>query len=134
MPEIKTVEKAKKALREGKQPTTAAGEFVREEMEHKHGARSAPPTERTTGIRQDPTLRAPEARDLETSYDQAQAKDGVAVRLAALHLSRARRRGETLHLSGERHDVRALLLATTNRHITCCTRFCPARSSRIQTG
>jgi len=44
MPEKKTVEKAKAALREGKRPTTAAGEFVREEMEHirrgKHGARS----------------------------------------------------------------------------------------------
>ena len=44
MPEKETVEKAKKDLRQGKKPTTAAGEFVREEMEHiregKHGARS----------------------------------------------------------------------------------------------
>lgn len=44
MPERKTVEKAKAALREGKRPTTAAGPFVREEMEHvrrgQHGARS----------------------------------------------------------------------------------------------
>lgn len=44
MPEKRTVEKAKKDLREGKSPTTAAGEFVREEIEHvrqgKHGARS----------------------------------------------------------------------------------------------
>jgi hypothetical protein len=44
MPEKRTIENAKKDLREGKQPTTAAGEFVREEMEHirrgKHGARS----------------------------------------------------------------------------------------------
>ena len=44
MPEQKTVQRAKKDLREGKSPTTAAGEFVREEMEHirhgKHGARS----------------------------------------------------------------------------------------------
>ena len=44
MPEKKTVRKAKKALREGKKPSTAAGEFVREEIEHvrkgKHGARS----------------------------------------------------------------------------------------------
>jgi len=44
MPEKETVERAKKDLREGKKPTTAAGEFVREEMEHiregKHGARS----------------------------------------------------------------------------------------------
>jgi hypothetical protein len=45
MPAKKTVRKARKALRQGKKPSTAAGEFVREEIEHvregKHGARSA---------------------------------------------------------------------------------------------
>lgn len=45
MPERKTLERARKAKREGKAPTTQAGEFVREEMEHiregKHGARSS---------------------------------------------------------------------------------------------
>ena len=44
MPERTTVEKARADLRAGKSPTTAAGEFVREEIEHvregKHGARS----------------------------------------------------------------------------------------------
>jgi len=44
MPDKRTVEKAKEDLREGKSPSTAAGEFVREEMDHiregKHGARS----------------------------------------------------------------------------------------------
>jgi hypothetical protein len=44
MPEKATVRRAKAALREGKRPTTAAGEFVREEIEHvrrgEHGARS----------------------------------------------------------------------------------------------
>jgi hypothetical protein len=44
MPEKKTLERAKDDLREGKQPSTAAGEFVREEMHHiregKHGAQS----------------------------------------------------------------------------------------------
>lgn len=44
MPEKITVKRAKKAKREGKAPTTQAGEFVREELEHiregKHGARS----------------------------------------------------------------------------------------------
>jgi hypothetical protein len=34
MPEKRTVERAKADLRAGKRPTTAAGEFVREEMEH----------------------------------------------------------------------------------------------------
>lgn len=44
MPEKKTIERAKKDREEGKAPTTQAGEFVREEIEHiregKHGARS----------------------------------------------------------------------------------------------
>lgn len=44
MPEKRTIERARRAKREGKAPTTQAGEFVREEMEHiregKHGARS----------------------------------------------------------------------------------------------
>ena len=44
MPEAETVKKANDDLREGKSPSTAAGEFVREEIEHvregKHGARS----------------------------------------------------------------------------------------------
>jgi len=45
MPNRTTVKKAKQELRRGKSPTTAAGEFVREEIEHvrqgKHGARSS---------------------------------------------------------------------------------------------
>ena len=45
MPDKKTLERAAKDKREGKSPTTQAGEFVREEIHHiregKHGARSA---------------------------------------------------------------------------------------------
>lgn len=44
MPEKATKERAQKLKREGKAPSTQAGEFVREEIEHvregKHGARS----------------------------------------------------------------------------------------------
>jgi len=44
MPSKKTIEKARQDKREGKAPTTQAGEFVHEEIEHiregKHGARS----------------------------------------------------------------------------------------------
>ena len=44
MPEKETVERARRDKREGKSPSTQAGEFVREEMEHiregKHGARN----------------------------------------------------------------------------------------------
>jgi Family of unknown function (DUF6496) len=44
MPEQKTIERARKDAREGKAPSTQAGEFVREEIEHvregKHGVLS----------------------------------------------------------------------------------------------
>jgi hypothetical protein len=44
MPERETVERAREDAREGKSPSTQAGEFVREEMHHiregKHGAAS----------------------------------------------------------------------------------------------
>ncbi|MGA2597994.1 MAG: DUF6496 domain-containing protein [Bryobacteraceae bacterium] len=44
MPEKKTLKRARKDKREGKAPTTQAGEFVHEEIDHvrkgKHGARS----------------------------------------------------------------------------------------------
>jgi Family of unknown function (DUF6496) len=45
MPEKRTMERARQAKRQGKAPSTQAGEFVREEIDHvrqgKHGARSA---------------------------------------------------------------------------------------------
>src|SRR3954447_15706136 len=45
MPEKKTIERARADARAGKAPTTQAGEFVREEIEHiregKHGAKNA---------------------------------------------------------------------------------------------
>src|SRR5262245_38230212 len=45
MPEKRTVARARRDLRQGKSPSTAAGEFVKEEMDHirkrKHGAKNA---------------------------------------------------------------------------------------------
>ena len=45
MPEKRTLERARRDRRQGKAPSTQAGEFVKEEIEHiregKHGARSA---------------------------------------------------------------------------------------------
>jgi hypothetical protein len=45
MPEKRTLQRARRDKRQGKAPTTQAGEFIREEMEHiregKHGARSS---------------------------------------------------------------------------------------------
>src|SRR5437868_69972 len=45
MPEKRTIQRAQSKRRQGRSPSTQAGEFVKEEMEHikkgKHGARSA---------------------------------------------------------------------------------------------
>ena len=45
MPDRETLERARRDKRQGKAPSTQAGEFIREEMEHiregKHGARSS---------------------------------------------------------------------------------------------
>jgi Family of unknown function (DUF6496) len=45
MPDQETIKRAQEDLREGKSPSTAAGEFVKQEMDHiregKHGARNA---------------------------------------------------------------------------------------------
>jgi hypothetical protein len=45
MPEKQTLERARRDKRQGKAPSTQAGEFIKEEMDHiregKHGARSA---------------------------------------------------------------------------------------------
>jgi hypothetical protein len=61
MPEKKAVERARQAEEEGKAPSTQAGEFVREEIEHiregKHGARSgkAPTAEAGSCFRRNPS-------------------------------------------------------------------------------
>jgi len=54
MPEKETLERAAEDKAEGKSPSTQAGEFVREEIEHvregKHGARSAKHGDRNRSI------------------------------------------------------------------------------------
>ena len=112
MPEKKTIERARKAKREGKAATTQAGEFVREEMEHirhgKHGARSpqqaiaiglskarragvdlAPPKKGTTSE----ATRKRAERDLEKGHSgkktKPSAKRSRAVREALKHEPRS---------------------------------------------
>jgi len=93
MPEKNTMRRARRDAREGKAPSTQAGEFVREEMEHirrgKHGARSTkqaiaiglskarragvplpPPRERTTS--------AKTRKSAERAYEKGQAHEPVS--------------------------------------------------------
>ena len=87
MPEKKTVERAKQARREGKSPSTQAGEFVREEIHHvregKHGARSAKQAiaiglskARRAGVRLKPPAKgkAPAATRRKARQDAAKGK------------------------------------------------------------
>jgi hypothetical protein len=90
MPEQKTIQRARRDRRQGKAPTTQAGEFVREEMEHiregKHGARS---TKQAIAIGLSKARRA--GVKLPPPPRSAKSK----TRKSAAYASRAGRRGAT---------------------------------------
>src|SRR5438132_13452398 len=82
MPERKTIEAAQKDKEEGKAPSTQAGEFVREEMEHiragKHGARSPKQAiaiglskARRAGVKLAPPKKGPLSEKTRPSAEQA---------------------------------------------------------------
>jgi hypothetical protein len=87
MPERGTVQRAKQKLRSGRSASTAAGEFVREEMEHiregKHGARS---TKQAIAIGLSKARRA-----------------GVPLRPPTNGSRRTRRSAERAYEAGQRH-------------------------------
>lgn len=91
MPRKTTVERAKKAAREGKRPTTQAGEFVREEMEHiregKHGARSTKQAiaiglskARRAGVKLAPPKKGTVSEKTRKSAERAYAKGQAGVK------------------------------------------------------
>jgi len=102
MPEKKTIERARKDAREGKAPTTQAGEFVREEIEHiregKHGARSTKQAiaiglskARRAGVKLPPPKpgqASDRARD-QAKRDLKKAKTGAAKKAPSAKRSRA---------------------------------------------
>jgi hypothetical protein len=93
MPEKKTLERAKRARRRGKRPTTQAGEFVHEEVKHirrgQHGARSTKQAiaiglskARRAGVPLKPpkkgTTQARTRRSAERAYETGQGKRKTA--------------------------------------------------------
>ena len=87
MPEKETIERARKDKREGKAPSTQAGEFVREEIEHiregKHGARSTKQAiaiglskARRAGVELPPSENASEDTKEQAKRDLRKAKSG----------------------------------------------------------
>ena len=99
MPEKETLERAKKAKRKGKAPSSQAGEFVREEMHHiregKHGARSTKQAvaiglskARRAGVRLPPPKRGRVSEKTRRSAERAYQ----AGRSGKSHVSRRRSR------------------------------------------
>ena len=107
MPEKKTLENAEKDKREGKSPSTQAGEFVKEEMEHiregKHGARS---TKQAIAIGLSKARRAgvklpPPKKGTASAETRSHAKRDVAVGKKSKPPSRTRSRAITQALKRE---------------------------------
>ena len=87
MPEKETIERARQDKREGKAPSTQAGEFVREEIEHiregKHGARSTKQAiaiglskARRAGVELPPSENASKETRDQVARDTRKAKSG----------------------------------------------------------
>jgi hypothetical protein len=112
MPEKETIEKAEQDARDGKSPSTQAGEFVHEEIEHvkegKHGARSTKQAiaiglskARRAGVKLPP----PKAGASENTKKQA-ARDSEKGESSAEHEpSRTRSRATTKALQREGHSA-----------------------------
>jgi hypothetical protein len=87
MPEEEPIERAREDEREGKSPSTQAGEFVREEMEHiregEHGARSPEQAiaiglskARRAGVKLPPPKRGPQRTKRQAKRDLAKGRAG----------------------------------------------------------
>src|SRR5213075_1230655 len=89
MPEEETIERAREDEREGKSPSTQAGEFVREEMEHiregEHGARSPEQAiaiglskARRAGVKLPPPKRGKQRTKRQAKRDLTKGRAGAA--------------------------------------------------------
>src|SRR5262249_47218875 len=101
MPAKSTMQRAREDLREGKSPTTAAGEFVHEEIEHvrrgKHGARSPQQAiaiglskARRAGVPLKPPARGETSEKTRKSAVSAYRKGQAGAKNPAARYSRAR--------------------------------------------
>ena len=103
MPEKQTLERARRARREGKRPTTQAGEFIREEIHHvregKHGARST---------KQAIAIGLSKARRAGVKLGRPPKTAKARTRKSAASATRAARTGRTPSRSRSRGALRAL--------------------------
>src|SRR6266542_5227837 len=94
VPEKETLERAREDAREGKAPSTQAGEFVREEMHHvregKHGAKSTKQAiaiglskARRSGVKLAPPPRGSKRTKQQAARETAKAKSGGRKKVSA---------------------------------------------------
>src|SRR2546429_8242321 len=87
MPDKETIKRARKDARQGKAPSTQAGEFVREELDHiregKHGARSTKQAiaiglskTRRAGVDLPPSSNSSEEVKVQAARDMRKARSG----------------------------------------------------------
>ena len=136
MPERATTQRAKQKLRRGRSPSTAAGEFVREEMHHvregKHGARS---TKQAIAIglskarRAGVPLRAPKRGSKRTRTAAKRAYDTGQHRRKPRAPSRRRSRSISRALRREPHRAATHRALASQAHRSAVQRGRRARSA-----
>ena len=139
MPEKSTIEKARKDEREGKAPSTQAGEFVREEIEHiregKHGARS---TKQAIAIGLSKARRAgvrlPPPKGNASAETRKKARDSAAGGTAGQPPSKTRSRATTKALKREgsraaSHEALSRQARSSARGRSSASRKCAARKA-----
>jgi hypothetical protein len=142
MPEKRTIERARKASREGKAPTTVAGEFVREEIEHvrrgKHGARSAKQAiaiglskARRAGVRLPPPKRRAAASQRTREQARRDLRRGKRPRPVSAKRSAAAK-GALRRESREATSSRALAYQARNANRRRQTRRAPKKSAKVR--
>jgi hypothetical protein len=122
MPEKRTLKRARRDKAEGKSPTTQAGEFVREEIEHiregKHGARSAKQAiaiglskARASGVDLPPPAKGKTSEKTRRSAERAYARGQGGARKRPVSAKRRRAERAALKREGRSAASRASLAA-----------------------
>ena len=143
MPDKETIERARQDKREGKAPTTQAGEFIREEMHHiregKHGARSAKQAiaiglskARRAGVDLPPPGKGEASEKTRTSAKRAYARGHGAPPRSKPSVKRSRSITKALKREGHEaasHTALSRQAHSAARHRTAAERSAAARKA-----
>jgi hypothetical protein len=138
MPEKRTIERARRDKREGKAPSTQAGEFVHEEIEHvregKHGARSTKQAiaiglskARRAGVDLPPPKKGSASSKTRKSAARAYAAGHGASRKTTRSTKRSR--ATTKALKREGHGAASRKALSTHAHSAARKRSSASRSA-----